>query len=125
MEEGGFPPNEPIAFVFDEQKEFKGRAQRLYNSLRYSQGNGITYRHRLGSLTFDSRFCQLQLQAADVWAYESRKYVTDVLINKRRDGQRWQYELLRDTKRMNIRGFPPESLDKLVLLMRGHGNIDS
>jgi hypothetical protein len=65
------PRNEPIAFVFDQQKELQGRAKQLYDSLKYSKSGKISYRHRLGSLSFDSRFCQVQLQAADVWAYEA------------------------------------------------------
>jgi hypothetical protein len=110
------PRDEPIAFVFDQQKEYEGRAKRLYDSMK--QSDQVTYRHRLGSLSFDSRFCQLQLQAADVWAYESRKYVSDVLIDGRPDGQRWQFEILRATGRNIIRGFPPESLDKLAAWLR-------
>src|SRR5208283_1402826 len=61
LDREGAPRNEPIAFVFDQQKEFEGRAKQLYDSIKHSNGEQITYRHRLGSISFDSRFCQLQL----------------------------------------------------------------
>jgi hypothetical protein len=104
--------------VFDQHKELEGRAKRLYGSLINSKGDGISYRHRLGSISFDSRLRQLSLQAADVWAYESRKHVTEVLIDERPDCQRWQFEILRQTGRINISGFPPEALDRLAATMR-------
>jgi len=116
VDNGGFAHNEPIAFVFDQQKEFEGRAKVLYDALL--QASGIDYKHRLGNISFDSRFCQISLQAADVWAYESRKYVSDVLINKHPSGARWQFEIFGKTKRFGIRGFPPEQLDELNLLMK-------
>jgi hypothetical protein len=118
LDREGAPRNEPIAFVFDQQKEHEGRAKQLYDSLMNSKGDGITYRHRLGAISFDSRFCQLQLQAADLWAYESRKHVSEVLIDKRPDGNRWQFEILRKTGRINISCFPPEALDRLAAIMR-------
>lgn len=118
LDREGAPRNEPIAFVFDQQKEYEGRAKQLYDSMRNSKGGQLTYRHRLGSISFDSRFRQLQLQAADAWAYESRKHVSDVLIDKRHDGQRWQFELFRETARINISGFAPECLDRLASAMR-------
>lgn len=90
-------------------------------SLRYSPGSRITYAHRLGGLYFDSRFRQIQLQAADVWAYESRKWVTDVLIKTLPDGERWQFKLLNETARHRIAGFPEEKLDDLIAFLRNPG----
>lgn len=118
MNKGGFPASEPIAFVFDQQKELEGRAKVLYDSLKYSPGSKITYARRLGSLSFDSRFCQIQLQAADSWAYESRKWASDVLIRKIPDGERWQFKLLNETGRHQISGFPDEKLDELIAFLR-------
>ena len=54
LDREGAPKNEPIAFVFDQQKEYDGRAKLLYDSIKHSKGDGITYRHRLGSISFDS-----------------------------------------------------------------------
>ncbi len=112
MDEGGFSPNERIAFVFDQHQELGGRAKLLYDSL--SGDVRTAHRHRLGSLTFASRSKYLELQAADVWAYESRKYVSDVLIDEQPDEKRWQLELLRRGQRMSVFGFPESSLDKLL-----------
>jgi hypothetical protein len=118
MDRGGFPRAEPIAFVFDQQKELQGRAKTLYDSIKYHHGSNIIYSHRLGSISFESRFSHLQLQAADVWAYESRKYVSEILIDKRLAGERWQFKLLGESGRNVISGFPDESLDSLVSIMR-------
>jgi hypothetical protein len=102
---------------FDQHKELGGRAKILYDSLRYHAGSNIVYSHRLGGIFFDSRFAQVQLQAADVWAYESRKWVSDVKIDKRPD-DRWQFKLLMESGRNKIYGFPEESLDSLLSIAR-------
>jgi hypothetical protein len=34
MEDGGFPHDEPIAFVFDQQKEMEGRVKLLYDAVK-------------------------------------------------------------------------------------------
>ena len=86
--------------------------------MKYSEGGRLTYRHRLGSISFDSRFCNIELQTADVWAYESRKWVSDVLIDKRPDGQRWQFEIFQKMGRIDISGFEPDCLDRLASDMR-------
>jgi hypothetical protein len=53
-----------------------------------------------------------------VWAYESRKYVSDVLIDKRPDSQRWQYLKHCVRPDNNISGFEASSLDRLAEIMR-------
>ena len=53
-----------------------------------------------------------------MWAYESRKYVSEILIDKRLAGERWQFKLLGESGRNVISGFPDESLDSLVSIMR-------
>jgi hypothetical protein len=90
LEDAGLPRDECIAFVFDQHQEYQDKAKELYDSVKCSQT--LTYLHRLGSLTFDSRLCQLPLQAADIWAYESMRYIRDVKI--KRKPIRWQFERL-------------------------------
>ena len=90
LEDLGVPRDECIAFVFDQHQEHQSKAKKLYDSLKCSKT--LTYLHRLGSLTFDSRLCQLPLQAADIWAYESMRYIRDVRIKK--GTARWQFDYL-------------------------------
>jgi hypothetical protein len=125
VERGGFKRSEPIAFVFDQQKELEGRAKVLYDSIKYHPGSNIVYSHRLGSISFESRFAHVQLQAADVWAYESRKHVSNVLIDHRQDAERWQYRLLCESGRNVIYGFPDESLDQLISIMHSASKRES
>lgn len=90
LEDAGLPRDECIAFVFDHHQEYQDKAKELYDSVKRSET--LTYLHRLGSLTFDSRLCQVQLQAADIWAYESMRYIRDVKIKG--EPMRWQFERL-------------------------------
>lgn len=90
LEDLGLPRDECIAFVFDQHQEHQNKAKNIYDSVKRSET--LTYPHRLGSLTFDSRFTHLQLQAADVWAYESMRYIRDVRIKG--GTARWQFDYL-------------------------------
>jgi hypothetical protein len=112
--EGLAPRNEPIAFVFDRQQEYEGRATVIHDSI---QRSSLNYKHRVGSLTFDNRLKRLSLQAADSWAYESRKYVSEIIIDKRSTTPRWQFQVFLDTGRPRVRGFEDKGLDALVEYM--------
>lgn len=90
LERGGFPKAECVAFIFDQQQEYQGNAKDLYDEMRQSED--IPYRHRLGSLTFESRMNHCQLQAADVWAYESQRHIREVKLGGQKP--RWQFEQL-------------------------------
>jgi len=110
VDNGGIPKSEPIAFTFDQQREHEGIAKRLYDELQ--QDEAVTFRHRLGAIQFDSRLNQVQLQAADVIAYESMRYIREVAVRGREP--RWQYTLLASVRQPTEIGFallelPPEN----------------
>lgn len=102
--------DEPIAFVFDQQKQYQGKAKEMYDELA-SEGEW-PLAHRLGSLGFESRLTHVELQAADCWAYESRKRVSDVVYHN--GTERWQMTLFRDAGRFNIKGYPEKQLQDLI-----------
>ena len=102
--------DEPIAFVFDQQKQYEGRSKDLYE--RLAQTGNWPLAHRLGSITFESRLTAQELQAADAWAYESRKYVTEHVINK--DPERWQWRIFADTGRFNVSGHTKDTIPKTI-----------
>lgn len=112
VDKAGFDKDEVIHFVFDRQQQFQDRAKTFYDAVIERPGER-TWTHRLGGLTFDSRLCHLQLQAADIFAYESRKWVSDVKLCGLPDS-RWQWHVLRDTTRVGVWGLTGESLDNIV-----------
>jgi hypothetical protein len=105
--------DEPIAFVFDQQKQFEGRAKDLYERLsRRNWPRGTDRKwplaYRLGSIGFESRLRHVELQAADAWAYESRKYISESVL---RDYPiRWQMQMFMDSGRFNISGYQKEQI---------------
>ncbi len=111
--------NEPIAFVFDQQKQYEGKAKEMYDYLA-TDGNW-PLAHRLGSIGFASRFDVVELQAADCWAYESRKYISDVTYSN--FAERWQMSLFRESGRYNIQGYPEEQLNNLIARLKRGDNV--
>ena len=101
--------NEPVAFVFDQQKQHEGNALEVYHDLRDSTW---PLGHLLGSISFDSRFCKLALQAADAWAYEARKHISDHLVSKR--PSRWQFDKFISAKRFNVCGYEDTTMPKML-----------
>jgi hypothetical protein len=97
----GVPGSEPISFEFDQQKEYEGIAKTLYDLMQ--QDTALPFRHRLGSLQFASRLQHVQLQAADVIAYESMRYVREVEI--RGGPPRWQADLLFNNRQHQAHAF--------------------
>jgi len=113
MDAAGLPKTEQITFIFDQQVQFQPIAGRIYQNLASGRATKITYSHRLRGLAFISDDGVPELQAADVWAYESRKYLSDVIVNHRPD-DRWQYKLLKDSGRMRIDGCTADSVMRLA-----------
>lgn len=105
--------NEPIAFIFDQQKEFEGKAKEMYDYLATDGQWPLSY--RLGSISFESRLNFVELQAADVWAYESRKHVTDYHFKKHEE--RWQMTMFKDCGRFNITGYPDAEMRQMIARM--------
>jgi hypothetical protein len=102
----------PIAFVFDQQKEHEGKAKEIYDDLSRGERNW-PLADRLGSISFQSRLEYVALQAADAWAYESRKHVADALYLKQ--PERWQFTMFKTARhRFGLNGYREEELLKLI-----------
>ncbi|MFZ0248001.1 DUF3800 domain-containing protein [Candidatus Binatus sp.] len=67
----GIPPDEELAFVFDEKLGFEGRATAIFLALRDRR---FPYSDRMGGIQFASSKKVVPLQAADLVAFEYRKY---------------------------------------------------
>lgn len=90
LEHGEPPrPHEKIAFVFDEQNEFEGRAHKVRNILVNCEQ--YRNRHRIGPLTYekDTTSGCVPIQAADILAYEVMRELRDPAV------KRWQLAELR------------------------------
>jgi hypothetical protein len=70
-------PNEKIALFHDRQLEYQGRAVSAFHFLKDSTSFG----HRLGSITSASMSDVIQLQVADLVAYEIRKLVENAIYH--------------------------------------------
>ena len=102
-----------VSYVFDQHREYQDRAKNLYDSvLERSTDSALPWRRRLGSLAFDSRLRLVALQAGDVFAYESRKWVSDVKLQNLPD-TRWQWHTLRDTNRFGVWTLTKDSFGRL------------
>jgi len=112
LDAGGFPAGDCVAFTFDQQKEYEGKAKELYDWLLHGEHDQITYYERLGSLGFESRLKFIALQAADTFAYESRKYVREVELMKL--PPRWQWQMFADSKRTQVKGITGPALDEVA-----------
>lgn len=83
------PEYEKIAFIFDQQNEFEGRAHKVLSILV----NAEQYRNRqrIGPLTYETKTTRgcIGIQAADILAYEVMRELRDP------DNHRWQMTALR------------------------------
>lgn len=73
--------NYRVAFVFEEQEEFSGRAKRLYDQVKVKNPTAAKY---MGTLTYADKKRFVPLQIADKLAYEAMKN----LLNLRHDSRR-------------------------------------
>ena len=118
-EAGEFPREERVAFIFDRQQEYQGNAKALYDEVLTQH---IENKHRLGHLGFDERMNAVQLQAADVWAYESQRFLRATMLGETKC--RWQFTRLAGddsaTSRYRVKFL---SSDGVETLARGRGWI--
>lgn len=101
--------NEPIAFVFDQHQQHENRARELYDKMALGDW---PLAHRLGSLSFGSRATYVELQAADLWAYEARKDISDSVLKPH--PERWQLTLFKESGRFNLQGYTEKELPNLI-----------
>jgi hypothetical protein len=74
-------PGIRVAYVFEEQEEFSGKAKTLYD--KFKRFN-VAHTSRMGSLTYASKGQRIPLEIADNLAYETMKEI----LNNRYDPER-------------------------------------
>jgi hypothetical protein len=110
-------PDEEIAFIFDEQQEFKGKAKALFDSVKRSRR--LDYVARLGGLAFLDSIRHVQIQAADILAYEARRHLIEVVYSTEPLAERWQWQRLREESRMDFHHFPEGSITEYLRVLDG------
>jgi hypothetical protein len=102
---------ETLGFVFD-RHHLQGSAGYMYEGMRGSKN--VQNRDRMGTCAFADRVRVKPLQAADVLAYETYRYVQDTILEGKR--QRWQYTEL---ERMVSQGhyFDEKAIERLAQSM--------
>jgi hypothetical protein len=109
---------ERVQYVFDRVSEGKGDIDAMFNI--YASG-GTDALHRYGIFedcwSFQNKADVVQLQAADIWAYESFRYMRDCLIPEKLHGiktkPRGSYTALRGSP-IVVRYHLKHSLEELV-----------
>lgn len=99
------------SFIFDRQDEFRGRASEIFDSMK-GDGSTLHYKARIGTLGFSDRQKVAPLQAADLLAYESYKW-----LDRTQHGlspPRWQWKMLNRNGRISGYGFEASSMQRLV-----------
>jgi len=91
INDSGIPEEEKVSLVFDQQFDYSACAAEIHCSLRES--SKLEFVHRLGRISFDSRRDYVELQAADVLAYELFRFM-DGQLGGPRKRDRWQWSEL-------------------------------
>ena len=85
--------DERFDLFFDRKDEFAGRVGGMINKLKQETD------YPIGDVTFDDSRNQPALQAADLLAYEARRFITEVVLRDEHDkGLREQWLQLMNTK---------------------------
>lgn len=110
---------EPVQYVFDRQSEGKGDIVAMFKVF-VKGGEDALGRYGIypDCWSFQDKAQVIQLQAADIWAYENYRYMRDYFIPvemKRIEGKplRRSYKALRDSP-VNVRYHVKHTLEQLV-----------
>ncbi len=78
------PPGEQLVFVFDQKMGFQGRSENIFSALK----ENLRYSEKMAGVEFKSSRVVVPLQAADLMAFEYRKY-GEMLVLKTGRQPRW------------------------------------
>jgi hypothetical protein len=85
----------------------------MYLALKEAE-HTLPWTRRLGSVAFESRLVVRQLQAADHFAYESRRYAREVEFSNPPMPMREPFKVFVESGRFGVRGLDADSLDRLA-----------
>ncbi|UVT17515.1 MAG: DUF3800 domain-containing protein [Nitrospira sp.] len=108
---------EQLAAIFDETKEYQGRAKELWSDLK-RQPETITLvpiAPRMGTITHADSKRFPGLQAADILAHEARLHFIHVVFNAVPSTDRWQWKAINERLAINMH---PIGLKDLRMIYR-------
>jgi len=108
--------DQPIRYVFDQQSEGKGDINYLFERLLMGEKDAERrYGVYKNCWSFQDRAQDVQLQAADIWAWENFRYMRDcVLTDGAKKAVRRSYLALRESP-TQVRYHNRKSLEELVV----------
>jgi hypothetical protein len=110
LEQQGATPGMSVAYIFEEQEEFSGRAKGLYD--RFKKINP-EYAPRLGTVTYAPKQKFIPLEIADNLAYETMKEVLNNKFDPERPRRISMAKMIPKIRRVDLMG--EVELKKLVL----------
>jgi hypothetical protein len=99
MMANGLPPDERVAIIFSQNKQFESRSGELWRLMKEKFDFGF----RLSTYAFSDMKDVVQLQAADIVAYEMRGYFDRLLKRPQDTEPRWGMQRLVDIS-VKVRG---------------------
>ena len=108
---------ERLAAIFDESKEYQGRAKELWDDLkRQPVTKLVPVAPRMGTLTHADSKQYAGLQAADILAHEARRYFMEVSFNTFPNEERWQWTALNASHHIDVYPIGRQALKLLYRL---------
>jgi hypothetical protein len=101
----GLPLQEMVRVTFDDKPGFSGKASKMYGQLMTSDAEYLYYRNRLHpDLSFGDSLTIPGIQAADMLAFEAKKYCESRLRN---EPMRWQLARLHGSGKVRVKLWDP------------------
>jgi Protein of unknown function (DUF3800) len=94
------PLEEKVMYVFDITKAHKGKAVMLFDEMKHKPNYPLA--ERMGAISFDDSKHYAGLQAADMFAYEARRFFEEVAYGIRPHPERWQWERMTNGQRIRV-----------------------
>ena len=112
---------EPVKYIFDRLPKGQGRTAEINSAFRIMESGGEDATARYGiepqGWSFKDKTGAVQLQAADIWAYENLRYVRDWHLTESQEPPRESYLALKRTPGV-VRYHHRRTLTELVQAIR-------
>jgi hypothetical protein len=115
LEEGKLPDHETIAFFFDRNSPHEVWANAVHKASQ--NDTRFAWRRRIGSLTFDNKEKLRLLQVADIGAYETMKYLSNILATEKRTRRSFQ-KLMNAERVWKVATYDGDTLKLMVELKK-------
>lgn len=109
---GSAPKEEKVSYVFDRTNEYQAKCLNIFEEVKHKPGSAIGY--RMGVISFDESRDYAGLQAADLFAFELRRYAEGVAFADRPEQERWQWQRLTAGQKLRVHQFTENGAEPLL-----------